>query len=121
MLKRLWLVLAVVAFCASCQKFAEGRQLFRDLLALRDQLAAEYRERVVDVSIAGGDRLTVKFIDSPLNAQSREVKQKRADDVAVFVAAHYKHPVSSVSTQFVSKAGPVAVEETFAGRIGPKS
>jgi hypothetical protein len=117
--RAVWLV-CLLAFCISCQKFAEGRQIFRDLLALRDAVASEFHEKVVDVNISTGDRLTVKFIDSPLNSQSREAKQKRADEVAAFVTSHYKHPVSSVSTQFVSKAGPAAVEETFVGQAGPK-
>src|SRR5205823_13790275 len=56
--KRVSALLGILLLCASCQKFAEGRQIFHDLLALRDQLATRFNEKVVDVSISGGDGLT---------------------------------------------------------------
>ncbi len=110
----MFVVLLVV--CTSCQKFAEGRQVFRELLALRDQVAAQFQEKVVDVKISTGGALTVTFVNSPLNSATREAKQKRADEVAEFVISRYKRPVPSVSTQFSSGAGAVRVEETFVGR-----
>ena len=117
-----WL-LFVAAFCVACdgENFAEGRLMFRELLALRDQIAKEFHEKVVDVSIRNSDRMTVKFINSPLSTRSREEKQQRADAVADFVARHYKRPVSSVSIQFVSEGGAAAVAETYAGRLSPKT
>src|SRR5205823_5693991 len=117
--KRVSALLGILLLCASCQKFAEGRQIFHDLLALRDQIATRFNEKVVDVNISGGDRLTVKFINSPLRSARREEKQQRADDVSAFVKSHYQHHVSVVSTQFVSKSGPVAVNETFVGQPQP--
>ena len=117
--KRVVTLLGVLALCLSCQKFAEGRQMFHDLLVLRDEVGKEFNEKVVDVNISGGDKLVIKFINSPLQAASREEKQKRADMVAAFVMSHYQHPVSSVSTQFVSKSGPVGFEETFVGHPQP--
>jgi hypothetical protein len=116
MAKRIAVFLVALLVCASCQKFAEGRQLFRELLALRDQIATQFHEKVVDVKISTGGALTVTFVNSPLNSATREVKQKRADEVAEFVISHYKHPLPSVSTQFASGTGPVRVEETFVGR-----
>ena len=98
-------LLVMAGLFASCQKFAEGRQRFRDLLALRDQIATEFHEKVVDVKVVNGDRMSVKFIDSPLNARSREEKQQRANAVAAFVAAHSKEPLESVSVQFASRTG----------------
>lgn len=64
MARRAALLLCVLALCASCQKFAEGRIVFRELLTLRDEIATEFKEKVVDVNIANGDRLTVKFVNS---------------------------------------------------------
>jgi hypothetical protein len=118
--KRAALLLCVLALCASCQKFAEGRQMFHDLLALRDQLATQFHEKVVDVNISGGGKLMVKFINSPLETASHEVKQKRADEVAAFVMSHYNHPLSSVTTQFVAKGGVLSAGESFVGQPGPK-
>ena len=115
------MLLGALALCASCQKFAEGRQMFHDLLALRDQLGKQFSEKVVDVNISGGNRIMVKFINSPLQSASREEKQKRADDVSAFVKSHYQHHVSIVSTQFVAKEGAVSVSvnETFVGQPQP--
>jgi hypothetical protein len=110
------LLLFAAALCLSCQKFAEGRQMFRELLTLRDQIAAEFHEKVVDVSIVNGDRMVVKLINSPLNDRSAEEKQQRADAVAAFVAVHYKKPLSRVSTQFVSQDKA----DTYVGRATPK-
>jgi len=91
--------------------------MFRDLLALRDQIMTEFHEKVVDVNIANGNRMTVKFINSPFASHTREEKQERADAVATFVARHYKQPLSSISIQFVSQTGgTVAVEETYVGK-----
>src|SRR5256885_14840460 len=112
MVRRVLAVIGILALCASCQKFAEGRQMFRELLTLRDQIAAQFHEKVVDVNVSSGGGITVKFIQSPLASATRDVKQKRADEVAAFVIDHYKHTVSSVSTQFVSRGGPVRVRET---------
>ncbi|HEY6842553.1 MAG TPA: hypothetical protein VI391_00160 [Thermoanaerobaculia bacterium] len=82
---------------------------------MRENLAKEFHEQNIDISIAG-DRLTVKFVNSPLNSASREAKQQRADAVAAFVKTHYGRPLSSVSTEFVSKRGPVSSGETFEGK-----
>ncbi len=90
--------------------------MFRELLALRDQVATQFHEKVVDVKISTGGAVTVTFVNSPLRSATREEKQKRADEVAEFVISHYKHPVPSVSTQFSSGAGAVRFEETFVGR-----
>ena len=119
MLKR-WtgLLLAVVLF-ASCQKFAEGRAMFRELLALRDQITTEFHEKDVDVNLVNGKHLVVKFINSPMGSRSSEEKQQRADAVAAFVAANYKRQLQAVSTQFVTRAGAggvsVASTEMFVG------
>ena len=118
--KRLALFLGILLLCASCQKFAEGRQMFRDILALRDQVATEFHETVGNVNISSGQRVTIEFIDSPLNSAGKEAKQQRADAVAAFVMSHYKHPVSTVVTSFTSKTGPVSFSESYVGRPAPK-
>lgn len=110
-------LVALLVLCASCQKFAEGRILFRELLTLRDEITKEFHEQQVDVNVMDGDRLTVKFINSPLAAQTSDVKQKRADDVAAFVTAHYKHPLAKINTIFVHEG----LSEGFVGRVTPKS
>ena len=117
--KRVWITLSILLLCASCQKFAEGRQMFHDILQLRDGLAKEFHEQVVDVSLNGRESLTVKFVNSPIDSASREEKQKRADAVAAFVMKNYPHHLSTVSTQFVAKRGPVGVGETFVGHPMP--
>lgn len=120
MCKRAFVIATVFALSISCQKFAEGKETFRELLSLRDQVAQHFHEQVVDVSTTANGRMTIKFVNSPLNAAPHEVKQKRADEVAAFVTDHYRHPLSSVATQFVSKKGPASVEETFLGASGAK-
>ena len=90
--------------------------MFRELLTLRDQIAKEFHEQVVDVSVGKEGRMTVKFVDSPLSARSGEEKQQRADAVAAFVASRYRQPVSSVSIQFVSGDGRTNVGGTYIGR-----
>jgi hypothetical protein len=119
--KQLAWSLCLLALCVSCQKFAEGRQVFHDLLALRDQIAAEFHEQVGNVSISKGGRMTVSFINSPLNAHSSEEKQKRADEVAAFVTRHYKQPLKAVTTVFASQKGGMGVtmtqSESFAGHL----
>jgi hypothetical protein len=116
MFKRTVMLLGVLALCASCQKFAEGRQMFRELLTLRDEIAAEFHEKVVDVNVANGDRMTIKFINSPFATRTRDEKQKRADEVAAFVQKHYKHPVASVTTAFVAQSGGLGSGESYVGR-----
>jgi hypothetical protein len=118
--KRVVTLLSILLLCASCQKFAEGRQLFRDILALRDQVAAEFHETVGNVNVSNGQRVTITFIDSPLNSASQAAKQQRADAVAAFVMSHYKHPVSSVVTSFTSQKGPISFSESFVGRPAPQ-
>src|ERR1041385_2255609 len=118
--KRVGTLLGILLLCASCQKFAEGRQMFRDILTLRDQVAAEFHETVGNVNVSNGQRVTITFIDSPLSAAGAAAKQQRADAVAAFVMSHYKHPVSSVVTSFVSKTGPVSVGDSYVGRPAPK-
>jgi hypothetical protein len=117
--KRVWAPLGILLLCAACQKFAEGRQIFHDLLVLRDQVGKEFHEKVVDVNLSGDKRIVVKFSNSPLQGAPREAKQKRADMVAAFVMSHYEHPVSSVSTQFAVSGGPVSASETFEGHPQP--
>lgn len=120
MSKRLIWPLLLVGALVACQKFAEGRQMFRELLALREQIMRAFHERVIDVNITTGHQMTVKFMDSPMSSRSRQEKQDRADEVAAFVATHYKHPVSSVSVEFVSRNGgskaTAAASETYVGR-----
>ena len=121
---RVTCLLVAVALCMSCngEKFAEGRQMFRELLTLRDEVAKEFHEKVVDVNLINGSRMKIKFINSPLNAGTRDEKQRRADEVAAFVTAHYKRPLTSVSVTFVKKTGIgvyVANSETFVGRVAP--
>jgi len=118
----LWVVAILLVACQKSEdrgltRFVEGRQTFRELLALRDQISKEFQETVADVNIAANDRMTVKFINSPLSSRTREEKQQRADAVAAFVLKTYKHPLSSVSVQFVSEtAGAGTSAETYVGR-----
>jgi hypothetical protein len=121
MSKRFVPALALIALCLSCQKFAEGRLMFRELLALRDQITAQFHETNADVVLINGNRMSVRFINSPLAARGRDEKQKRADDVAAFVTAHYKHPLAGVTSVFVQQAGGAGVSvsssEAFVGRL----
>ena len=116
MTRQLAVLVAAIALCTSCQKFAEGKEMFRELLTLRDQVATEFHEKVVDVNLTKANEMTVKFMNSPLQSASREAKQNRADEVAAFVASHYKHPLAKISTTFAIGAGARHVEETFVGK-----
>jgi hypothetical protein len=122
-LKRVtWLLLAA-GLVVSCQKFAEGRQMFRELLGLREQIMKEFHEQAVDIVVAN-DQMTVKFINSPFKERTNEEKQQRADAVAAFVTTHYKHPLSSVITQFVTQRGgfgaSVTLADGYVGHVPPK-
>jgi len=111
-MKRAILLVVLVMAAAACngEKFAEGKQMFRELLTLRDQLGKEFHEKVVDVNVANGAHLTVKFINSPLQSQSVAAKQERANAVAAFVAKNYPRPVKSVTTEF-------AANDAFTGQM----
>ncbi|HEV7241650.1 MAG TPA: hypothetical protein VGQ36_20630 [Thermoanaerobaculia bacterium] len=122
-----WL-LVVAVLSMSCQKageagFGEGRQTFRELLALRDQISKEFQENVGDVSVAD-KRMTVKFVNSPFSSRTSEEKQQHADSVAAFVLKSYKQPLASVSIQFVSDTGAsrasVSPGETYVGRASKR-
>lgn len=120
--RALWL-LACLALCASCRKFAEGQRLFRDMMTLRNQIAAQFHEPRVQVNVIGNGTVVVTFINSPLNGASAEEKQKRADEVATFVMKNCKHPVREVRTFFVAQSGGVGGSVTGLDRYTghPKS
>ncbi len=103
--KKLFALVALVSLLSGCQKFVEGKQMFRELIALREQIAKQFDERAVDIKVMNGTRVTVKFMNSPFNAKSRDEKQQRADAIGSFVVSHYKHPVSAVYVVFASKSG----------------
>lgn len=110
MKRAILLVVLVMAAACNGEKFAEGKQMFRELLMLRDQLGKEFHEKVVDVNVTNGAHLTVKFVNSPLQSESAAVKQERANAVAAFVAKNYPRPVKSVTTEF-------AANDAFTGQM----
>ena len=107
--RALWIV-AGLALCASCQ--------FREMMALREQIAVQFHESHVQVNVINKGTVVVSFINSPLNAASEETKQKRADEVAAFVVKNCKRPVPEVRTFFVaqSEAGTVTKLDRYTGR-----
>jgi hypothetical protein len=107
--RALWL-LAALALSASCQ--------FREMMALREQIAAQFHESHVQVNVINKGTVVVSFINSPLNTASADEKQKRADEVAAFVLANLKHPVPQVRVFFVaqSEAGTVTKLDRYTGR-----
>jgi hypothetical protein len=110
------LLLAVLVLCASCQKFAEGQRQFHDFMALRGQIAAQFNEKNVYVNYSTGAIVTVQFINSPLLSASAGEKQKRADDVAVFVANHCKYPLSKVTTFYIARSASTGVSVSMSNR-----
>lgn len=114
------LLVATLVLCASCQKVAE----FHDFMALQDQLAAQFNEKHVYVNYSTGAIVSVQLINSPLLSASAEEKQKRADDVAVFVANHCKYPVNKVTTFFIARSPStgvsVSMSNMYVGHL-PKS
>jgi hypothetical protein len=110
MYKRALWFLACLALCTSCQKLG----LFRDMMKLRGELAAEFHEARVQVNVIGDGTVVVTFVNSPLNAAPAEQKQKRADEVAAFVLK--KHQAPAVRTFFVSQAsGSVTGLDRYTG------
>jgi hypothetical protein len=99
------LLLAALALCASCEKFAQ----FHDFMALQDQIAAQFHEKNAYVNYSRGAVVSVQLINSPLLSASPEEKQKRADDVAAFVASHCKYPVNKVTTFFIARSAGTGV------------
>ena len=108
--KRVVWLLGILLLCASCEKFQE----FHDFMALQDQIAAQFKEKQVYVNYSRGSIVSVQLINSPLLSASAEEKQKRADDVAVFVANHCKHPVSKVTTWFIARSAGTGVSVNMA-------
>ena len=102
--KRAALFLACLALSVSCRRFVEGQLLFRDMMVLRDQLAAQVHESHVNVNVIKHTTVVVTFVDSPIGGLSSEEKQKRADEVAAFVLKNCKHQVSEVRTFFFTKS-----------------
>ena len=96
---------ACVVLCASCQKLLEKQQLFHDMMALREQIAAEFHESHAQVNVIGKGIVVVTFVDSPLIHASFEEKQKRADDVATFVMKNAKRRPSEVRVFFFAQSG----------------
>jgi hypothetical protein len=98
--------------------------MFRELLTLRDGITREFHESEVDINISNNGRMKVSFVNSPLGSRSADEKQKRADAVAAFVAAHYNHPLSAVTIVFVKRAGgpglSTSSSEGFAGHVPTK-
>ena len=123
MFKRALWLLASLTLCASCQKFVEDQRLFRDMMALRKQIATQFHEPRVQVNVIDNGTVVVTFINSPLNGASSEEKQKRADEVAAFVMKHCTHQVPEVRSFFVSQPGGVGGSVTGLGRYTghPKS
>ena len=111
------LLLAALVLCASCQKFAE----FHDFMALRDQIAGQFNEKQVYVNYSTGAIVSVQLINSPLLSASAEEKQRRADEVAVFVTNHCKYPVSKVTTFFIARSAGTGVSvnmsNVYAGHL----
>lgn len=111
------LLLAALVLCASCQKFAQ----FHDFMALQDQIAAHFNEKHVYVNYSTGAIVSVQLINSPLLPASAEEKQKRADDVAAFVAKHCKYPVNKVTTFFIARSAgtgvSVSMSNVYAGHL----
>ena len=116
--RALWFPVFLV-LCASCQKAA----LFRDMMALRGQIATQFHEARVQVNVIRSGTVVVTFINSPLNGASSEEKQKRADEVAAFVMKNCKHQVREVRTSFVSQSGGIGGSVTGLDRYTghPKS
>jgi len=110
-----WILLVVLLMSCQGEKIAKGRLTFRELLTLRDQIAKEFGDTMGDVSVSG-DRMIMKFVNSPLSSRGREEKQQRADAVAAFVAAHYAHPVSSVSIHFITAGSAIETGGIYIGR-----
>ena len=106
------LLLTALVLCASCEKFAQ----FHDFMALRDQIAAHFNEKQVYVNYSTGAIVSVQLINSPLLSASAAEKQRRADDVAVFVANHCKYPVNKVTTFFVSRSASTGVSVSMSNR-----
>ena len=102
--RALWF-LTCLALCASCQKFVEGQRLFRDMMILRDRIATQFHEARVQVNVIDNGTVVVTFINSPLKGASPEEKQKRANEVALFVMKNSEHQVPEVRTFFVSQSG----------------
>lgn len=115
MSKRVLCVVAAVALFASCQKWAEHQRLFRDMMALRGDIATEFHEAQVQVNVINKGTVVVSFINSALNAASSEEKQKRADAVAAFVMK--RHQVPEVRIFFIaqSEGGSVTRLDRFTG------
>lgn len=107
-------MLACVAFC-SCQKLADGQRLFRDMMVLRGQIAAQFHEDRVQVNDIKRGTVVVTFINSPLRSATADEKQKRADDVAAFVMANCKQPIPEVRVFFVSQPGGVTSLDRYTG------
>lgn len=105
MSKRALCLLAALALCASCKKLVEGQQLFRDMMALRGKIAEQFHEKRVQVNVIKNGTVVVMFVNSPLQSAPAEEKQKRADEVAMFVMKNCKQAVPEVRVFFLADPG----------------
>src|SRR6185295_16899973 len=60
-----------------------------ELSQLQSEIAKEFKEKEVGVHLNNNIALTITFVNSALNSQEFEQRQKRAERTASFVIAHY--------------------------------
>lgn len=106
--RRTWIVVAVVvAVLVLCptvtaaaayialnnpdvkQFFQGAADAFGDMVALQQEVAAEYPAQAVQIQIQNGDTLGVGLVNSQWGKADEDDQARTAEDIARFVVAHY--------------------------------
>ena len=81
-----WLLLFYILLTGCSQ---ESFQSFKGLFPLRDKLVQQFDERNVRITIQNGNTVGVSFINSSFNNFSRQEKELKAQEVALFIKDNY--------------------------------
>ena len=79
-------LLCCLLLLAGCGKLVKS---LGELSQLQSDIAKEFKEKEVGVHLNNNTALTITFVNSALNSQEFEQRQKRAERTASFVIAHY--------------------------------
>src|SRR5262245_26452335 len=92
--RRLFLLLTVFVclFSASCTQFKSAGKTLGQLVEVRGELIKKFGEDGIDVNYRSMGQLSaivVTYVNSPLNLKDSVEREKRAQETATVVKAHY--------------------------------
>ncbi len=94
------------------KQFVQGAaDAFGDMVALQQEVAAEYPAEAVQIQIQNGDTLGVGLVNSQWGKADKDEQARTAEDIARFVVAHYAgiDAVTRVEVTFTQQAEALGV------------